>query len=95
MQKLVKLFQAQGEGGQHLAGLVILLAVGHDAGLDQAHDAVADHFGVHAQIVFVGQLHHHRIRNAAIADLQRRPVGNHVGHIPAYHLLHRTWRLSF
>ena len=36
------------------------------------------------------QLHHHRVRNAAIADLQGRTVLDHVGHVLADGFLHRA-----
>jgi hypothetical protein len=44
---------------------------------------------VDAEVVLIGQLLHHGIRNAAIADLQRRAVFDHVGHVFADGLLHR------
>jgi hypothetical protein len=70
--------------------MVIFLAIGNDACFHQRHDAVTDHFGVDAQIVLVRQLHHHGIRNTAIADLQRGAIGNHVGDVFADSLLNRT-----
>jgi hypothetical protein len=90
VHELVELLRAQREGGQHLAVVVVLLAVGDDASLDQRHDAVADHFGVDAEVVLVGQLHHHGVGNAAVADLQRGAIGNHVGDVFADRLLDRA-----
>lgn len=40
--------------------------------------------------MLVRQLHHHGIRNTAIADLQRGTIGNHVGDVFADSLLNRT-----
>jgi hypothetical protein len=90
VHELVELLRAQREGGQHLAVVVVLLAVGDHASLDQRHDAVADHFGVDAEVVLVGQLHDHGVGNAAVADLQRGAIGNHVGDVLADRLLDRA-----
>ena len=38
--------------------------------------------------MFGAELHHHRVRNAAIADLQRRAVFDHVGNVLSDRLLH-------
>ena len=65
-------------------------AVGDDAGFDQGHDAVADHFGVDAEVVFMGELHDHRVGDAAVADLQGGAVGDHVGDVLADSFLDRA-----
>ena len=97
VQEVIQLFRTQRERRHHLARQVIFLAVGHHAGFDQRHDAVANHLGVHAQVVLVRQLHHHRIRNAAVADLQRRAVRDHVSDVLADGFLHRAdfWQPDF
>jgi len=66
-----------------------LFAVRDGTALDQRQNAVADHLGVDAQVVFVAELHDHRVGNAAVANLQCGTVVDHVGHILANGLLHR------
>jgi hypothetical protein len=82
-------FRAQREGGHHLAGHEVLAPVGHRAALDQAQQAVADHLAVHAQVALALQLGHHRVRDAADADLQRVAVLDQRGHVAGDGLLHR------
>jgi hypothetical protein len=90
VHELVELLRAEAKVASILPGMVVLLAVGDRAGLDQRQDAVADHFGVDAEVALVGQLHHHRVGNAAVADLQRGAVVDHVGDVLADGLLHRA-----
>ena len=90
VHELVKLARAERESGDHLAGQIVLLAVGDSAAFDQTQNTVADHFGVDAQVMFGAQLHHHGIGNSAITDLQRRAVLDHVGNIFSDRLLHRA-----
>ena len=45
---------------------------------------------MNAKVVLVSQLHDDRIGNTTVADLQRRTIRNHVGHIPPNGFLHRT-----
>ena len=88
VHELVQFFRAQRKGGDDFAFVEIFAAAVDHAFFHQAHDAVAQHFGVHAQIFFVCELHHHGIWNAAIANLQSRAIFNHVGHIFANGFLH-------
>jgi len=90
VHELVQLAGTQGEGGHGLAGHEALLAVGDGTSFDQGEDAVADHFGVDAQVVLVLQLHHHGIGNATVADLQGGAVVDEVGHVLADGFLHRA-----
>jgi hypothetical protein len=82
--------RAEREGGDRPARHEGLPAVGDRAGLDQRQDAVAQHLGVDAEVALVLQLHHHRVGNAAIADLQGGAVVDQLGHVLADRLLHRA-----
>ncbi|MCY1528388.1 hypothetical protein D9M68_634900 [compost metagenome] len=88
VHETVQLVRSQREGRDRLARQVVLAAVGDRAAFHQREDAVADHLGVDAQVALARELHHHRVGNAAVADLQGGAVVDQVGHVPADGLLH-------
>ena len=83
MHELVELARTQCEGGEHFPRAKVLAPVGNDTGFNERHDAVAEHFGVDAEIVFLRELHHHRIGDTAKTDLQRGAVGHQLAHMLA------------
>ena len=97
VHELVQFLGAECEGGENFAGVVVFFAIGHNTGFDQRHDAVAEHFGMDAEVTLVGQLHDHCVRNAAVADLQRGTVRDHVGDVFADGFLYRAnfWQTDF
>ena len=59
VHEAVELARAEGEGGGHFSGQVILAPVGAGAAFDQGQNAVANHLGVNARVVLVRELHDH------------------------------------
>ena len=56
VHELVEFLRAQRESRQHLARMVVLLAVSDNTSLNQRHDAVANHFGMNTEIMFISCL---------------------------------------
>ncbi|MPM99063.1 hypothetical protein SDC9_146253 [bioreactor metagenome] len=71
-----------GEGKDRLAGQEGFLAVVDDAGLHQLHQGHGKQLGMDAEILMVTKQRSHGIRRSTHADLQRRPVGDALGHKP-------------
>jgi copper oxidase (laccase) domain-containing protein len=78
------------QGGDHFARHKIFTVIRDHTLLNQRQNAVTDHFGMDTEVFFIRQLHHHRIRNTTVTDLQRRTVFNHIRHILTYGLLNRA-----
>ena len=87
----VKLGRTQRKCGNTFARQIIFTPVRHGTAFNQRHDAVAYHFGMNAQVMLGCQLHHYRVGYAAVSNLQRGTVVNHVGYIFADGNLHRTY----
>ncbi len=59
---------------------VALRGAGDHAALDQVDDAVAQQLGVHAELAVVAQQAEHAVGHRADPGLQRRAVGDALGH---------------
>ena len=57
-----------------------LRGAGDDAGLDEVDDRVGEHLGVDAEVALVAQGERGRRRDGADPELERRAVGDEVGH---------------
>ena len=90
VHELVELPGSQCKGGDHFSRLIVLPPVGDCTAFHERQETVADHFGVHAEVMLVRELHHHGVGDAAITDLQGRPIVDHVGHVLANGLLYRA-----
>ena len=62
--------------------------VGDNAGLDQLHDTVGEHFGVDAQVVLLLQEQQHGVGDGADAQLKRIAVPHQAGDVLANGPLH-------
>lgn len=67
---------AKAEAGDNLARQERLAGTVEHTGLDEGHDGLGEHFGVHPQIPLTDQRPEHRAGNGADAGLQRGPVGH-------------------
>ena len=88
MHRAVEPRGAHAEGGDDAPGHEVLAPAGDRTALDQRPQAVAHHLGVDAQVALVVQLGHHRVRNAAVAQLQGVAVAHQAGHMRADGALH-------
>ncbi len=74
VDEAIHVVAAQQEGSHHLAGVNLLARPVHHALLDQAQDAVCEHFGVHADVLVVHQLGGEGVRKGADAHLDAGAV---------------------
>ena len=66
-----------------IPGFSFFLRIVDDSGLDQVHEAIAEQFGMHPQMLFVEQVGHDRIRQPPVTDLDGIAVLNEAGHVVA------------
>ena len=69
------------EAGDDLALIERLAAPVDGARLDQLDDGVGEHLGVDAEVLLVLEVRHHRLRNRADAELDRRVVLDQGGDV--------------
>ena len=74
VDEAVHVVAAQQEGSHHLAGVDLLARPVHHALLDQAQDAVGEHFGVDADVLVVDQLGGEGVRKGTDAHLDAGAV---------------------
>ena len=94
----IEVLRSQDQTAHRLARQHFLQAVIDHAFLDQRQHTVRDRLRMQAQMLMVLQRVDHGIRDAAHADLQRRPVRYLRGHVVTYLRLdrvrHRRWHLN-
>src|SRR3974390_270989 len=81
VDEVEELFASEDESEDDFSSVNGLAVSVDDAGFDQGDGAVAQHFGLHAEVAMVGEFKQHGVRNAADSELQGAAVLDEAGNV--------------